>query len=231
MRFPGRIRACTCLVLSCVVASCQRPLTPMESNDTMRRPLQDREEPGIEYGDAWQYQVLRTSFTTGPWTLSTGTRGELGLPIEAFLRLYARKDDATVCLRRPTDFRKLDGIRIDTVEDALAFVRLFTSPRTFYLFETPCAIDIDQQSDEECQGYGVLSPDVYCSLELAAPVVVQGPGHFTIARYVLSAARKGSAYEVMRLDEWVGADGGYRELNRTIIGRVAVGAVRVPMFE
>lgn len=221
----------TCLILSCLVSCCPKTFAPTGRSGPTSPAIEDRKRFTVVEGDVWQCRVLHTPFGTGSWTLFTGIRGEGGLPIEAFLRLYARKDKVTVCVRQPTEFRNLDGIRLDSAEDALAFVHLFTDPETFYLFDSPGAIDVNQASDKPEQWYGVIPQGLYHSLRLGPPVVIEGSGCFTVTRYVLSAERTGNAYAVLRLEERVGRDGDYCVLSSAVIGMVPVGSVRVPMFE
>jgi hypothetical protein len=84
--------------------------------------------------DIWilEDQPVRVTFDTKGATFYKGGRGVLGLPLENHLRLIAVKDRDKVEIPTVSDLKGRVVIR--NPEEALEFVRLFTSPATHYLF-------------------------------------------------------------------------------------------------
>lgn len=77
----------------------------------------------------------------GEWRLRWRYGPLLGYPLEAALLLYAERDGRSVELHRPEDAQKLPGFRLVNPNDALQFVRLFTSRETYYRFLEPRAYE------------------------------------------------------------------------------------------
>jgi hypothetical protein len=91
--------------------------------------------------DVWSYKSIQVDFGTGDWHLFLGAKGEVGLPIKAFLHLYAMKGSELVEISEPRQMNKLNDLSVRTPEAALNFVRLFTQPDTFMIFNGPNAIE------------------------------------------------------------------------------------------
>jgi len=88
---------------------------------------------------------IHIGFNSGGWHFSWRVEPPGGgVPIEAFLVLHAEKNGQIVQVKKPDDIRKLNGIRITSSDQALSFVRLFTSKTTFYRFSNPRAFEFPE---------------------------------------------------------------------------------------
>ena len=84
--------------------------------------------------DIWilKDQPIRVSFDTKGATFYKGVRGVLGVPMENYLRLIVVQGHDKVEIPTVADLK--GRVVIESPEEALDFVRLFTSPATHYLF-------------------------------------------------------------------------------------------------
>lgn len=83
----------------------------------------------------------QTCFVAGGWRFVWRFQGELGLPLEAFVSLYAERNGQAALITGPKDVQGLPGVRILSSDQALSFVRLFTQKNTFHRFLEPAAFE------------------------------------------------------------------------------------------
>lgn len=98
--------------------------------------------------------VLDVPFDTGRVRLQGGCEGELGEPVEAYMRLFAVKDGVAVA--RIGGYRDLgEHVRsIENPEEAAAFLRLPTSPGTWFLFPSDIIeLDCDSMAAYRADGW------------------------------------------------------------------------------
>ncbi len=111
------------------------------------------------------------------------------MPVDAFVNLYADRGGKIVKIKQPSDMLKLEGIQINTTNDALSFVRLFTDKTRFARFDVPGAIEY---------------PDGNATVE-------QTLGGCVIRRRLLYlAAVDGKGIPVREVEESVSSNGEYR---------------------
>src|SRR5437667_11938521 len=77
-------------------------------------------------------EPIATSFDRRGYTFYKGGRGVIATPMEASLELVAVKGGARTVIKRVADLQGM--VVVDTPEQALEYVRFFTSPETHYLF-------------------------------------------------------------------------------------------------
>jgi hypothetical protein len=137
-----------------------------------------------------QDQPIRVSFDTKGATFYKGGRGVMGLPLENHLRLIAVQDHDKEEIATVADLK--GRVVIASSEQALEFVRLFTSPATHYLFPDSNYIEptIEDQRDKN------LTPPPVTSTE--------EDGAFAIERNLVSRDGK-----LVRATERVTTDGDY----------------------
>lgn len=142
--------------------------------------------------DIWilKDQPIRVSFDTKGATFYKGVRGVLGVPMENFLRLISVKDDEKVEVPTVSDLK--GRVVIANPEEALEFVRLFTSPSTHYLFPDSDYIEPTVETQQEH------------NLTLASVTARAEQGEFVIERNLVSRDGK-----LVRAIERVTGDGDY----------------------
>lgn len=153
-------------------------------------------------------QPVHVSFDTGGYTLYRGTRGILGTPAEAYLRLFAVQGEEKREVSSPAALQGL--VSIEEPAQALDFVRLFTNLETHFLFP----------------GLGLVEP------RLASGTPRPGEHTGEYARQAglspASARQEGESFIVeqslidpsgalYRVTSRVGRDGSYAELSRRVI--------------
>lgn len=164
--------------------------------------------------------------------LIPGCPGELGLPIEAFLRLYAVRDQRILGqITGPEDLTAfITAVR--SAEHALGFVQLFTDPATVHLFPGQrLTIDVSLASDDGVAEPGALSPRRWRESGATAPRVEADSDGFRITRTVVSADAVGARRQLLRRVERVSSQGGYRHVGDTVIAELAPDEIRMPFAE
>ena len=198
--------------------------------------------------DIYLAERLELPFLADGWAAFTGWEGQPQVPLEAISRFYIRRGEQTLRIDQPSDFAKHGAVRIKSVNDALAFLQLFTGEETFFLFPEVNAIDIVRWSEEmdkdqpeseaeELAEYGIspaeahvacLSPEAYDRLKLAPPVVHEEPNRFVCRRFIVRCARVGDVYELAEQREAVSKDGAYGLLSSTLVGTIPVDEIVIP---
>lgn len=136
-----------------------------------------------------------------------GRADAVGLPLEPFLRLRATTSDAQQAVSWPSDLQGL--VRIASEEQAIEFVRLFTSVDTWYRFPAFNYIEIIASPTEREGQFAplVVSPSDFKALDVPTIAVTRTEGVFRIRRTLLQLGN-GSA-EVVIVDEHVWPNGRY----------------------
>ncbi|HEX3250327.1 MAG TPA: hypothetical protein VHS05_12930 [Pyrinomonadaceae bacterium] len=150
--------------------------------------------------DIWilEDQPVRVTFDTKGATFYKGGRGVLGLPIENHLRLIAVKDHDKVEVPTVSDLK--GRVVITSKEEALEFVRLFTSRATHYLF--PDNQYLEPTTEDQQQKNLALKP----------VTSEEENGAFVIERNLVSREGK-----LVRATERVTPDGEYSVVSTEVI--------------
>jgi len=106
-----------------------------------RTPLQ-----GTANANVWVYKQLPSLAAAKDWEIFLGAKGEIGLPIEAFVRLYARKA-GTVCeIKGSQSFFYQTKAKPITARDALDVVRFFTNKQIVPYLTRPFYVDTEENN-------------------------------------------------------------------------------------
>ena len=165
-------------------------------------------------------EPITVSFDTKGYAFYKGARGLLGTPVERFLRLVAVKGPEKVELPRVADLRGRVGLA--SPDQALEFVRLFTSPETHYLF--PESQVIEPRAARGDPGPGEY-PEEYGERLQLEPARARAEGEtFVVERNLVDRAGT-----LLRATERVGQDGAYALERTTTID--AGSPVTFPLYE
>lgn len=137
-----------------------------------------------------------------------GGRGILGTPLEAFLRLIGVQGDRKIEIEKIDDLK--GKVSITTPDEALEFVRLFSSFDTHYLFK-------------EMQ-YVEPTPTDYQTHQLKPPQVAPQGNGFLIERNLVDKAGR-----LLRSKEYTGKDGTYSLLSSDVIDEHS--PVHYPLYQ
>ncbi len=153
--------------------------------------------------------------------LIPGYTGALTLPLEAGLKLYAVCDGAPPRrIASPSDLSTITT-EVSDAAAALAFVRLFTGPETYFLFDE-AVVEVDRQE----QPYAVR---VDAALPLTPSSVDVRAEEFRVHRDVAKLGAADAA--VVRRSESVRRRGEYHLLADAPLGSVPRAALALPQFE
>jgi hypothetical protein len=153
-------------------------------------------------------EPIQVSFDTKGYMFYKGGRGILGSPIESYLRLVAVKGEDKIEILIVSDLK--ERVVIKSPDEALEFVRLFTSIETHFLFKD--IHSIEPRVADDAPGIGEYTEEYERRMGLE-PVrsSVEGDS-FVIERNLVDNERK-----LFRAIERVGQDGAYSlETTRTI---------------
>jgi hypothetical protein len=145
-------------------------------------------------------EPLRLSFDTHGYSFRKANRGVITTPAEASLVLVATKDEEQVAIRTVADLQ--GKVTIETPEQALELVRLFTGADTHYLFRD--SRHVEPRPATHVPGLAEYSPDYARRVSLQPPRVRKEGDDFVIERYLLDRHRK-----LYRVTERVGSKGSY----------------------
>ena len=163
---------------------------------------------------------VRVSFDTKGYAFYKGGRGILGTPIEAYLRLIAVKGDEKIEILRVSDLKT--RVVINSPQDALEFVRLFTSSKTHSLF--PEVLNIEPSEAEDLPGAGEYTKEYAERIGLEPATSTPEGNGFIVERNLLDSTGK-----LFRATESVGRDGDYALLRRMTIDEYS--PVIYPVYE
>lgn len=150
-------------------------------------------------------QPVHVTFNTGGYTLYRGTKGILGTPPEAYLRLFAVQGEGKREISSPAALQGM--VSIESSAQALDFVRLFTSLDTHFLF--PSLGLVEPRLASGAPGPGEYTGE-YARQAGLSPASVRAEGDsFIVEQNLLE--RSGALY---RVASRVGRDGSYAELSR-----------------
>jgi hypothetical protein len=157
------------------------------------------------------------SLDTGELRLLPGCEGELGEPVELFLHLYAVKKEDVVRVRNYNDLSRCVRM-IRNANDAETFLRLPTSPDSFYLFERE-RIELD--CDAVPAGAGID----------ARMQVTEKHDGFLVMRCLYVWRTTASLAEKHLVTEYLGRDAFYERLSDQVQAKTAEPEIRYPVFE
>jgi hypothetical protein len=214
------------LVLHCTCAHV--PLASRTREAADKRYLRPR---GKLTETIWKYRDIDMGFNPGPWHFFIGCEGELGLPFERFLRLYATRDDGGPAIRvsGPRDFHKLKGVSLSDCAQATRFATFFTTRSTSSLSRSTPFYSIAEVVDcsEECC-LDTLAALVSAG-DIEATCVEKGGEGFQVTRIVVGRKHRGP-YSLVKLTETIGRNLSYAR-NTVTIGALPRSCVRMPTSE
>lgn len=177
---------------------------------------------------------LTPGFSVPGYRLIPGYSGEVGLPFEAFLRLYAVKDETErVLISGPGDLSPLVG-PIKNVEAAWSFLCLFTAPETHYLFQKDVYIlDLTVARSDEDRALGEISAVIARKIGFQPPRIEMSNQEYVATRDLVRIDTRGLARSpvVLRRKEGLSASGAYRFIEERAIGEVERKDVTLPAYE
>lgn len=154
---------------------------------------------------------VRLSSLVDGWTLYEGEYALVtGVPREAFARLVAVRGDEKRILYRTTSLAGY--VRIETGEQALEMVRLFSSVDVGYLFEDFGEIEVTMATGEP--EMGEIADEEYRRLRLSPPTVTPQGSWFVITRYLAD-----HGHDIWWVRELVRRDGGYLMTDRALVAQ------------
>jgi hypothetical protein len=145
-------------------------------------------------------EPIPVSFDTRGYTFWKGVRGVIGTPVEASLKLVAVKGDEKVEIKTVADLK--DRVVIASPEQALGFVRLFTSLDTHYLFDDVGYIE--PRLARNGPGPGECTAEYEARMNVRPISVRQDDDAFVVERHVLERTGR-----LVRVVERVGRNGEY----------------------
>jgi hypothetical protein len=177
----------------------------------------------------FEKRAIDVPFDIGPYRLIPGCAGELGEPIEAFLELYAVSASHTRRIATPNDLAAITEA-VHSEDEALAFVRLFTSPQTHYLFEKRRVL-IDVVVADEAAGFGVVRRVVAQRLGLPAGHVTRSVTGFDIQRCLVGGDSLTGSHPVLLRSERVSTAGDYDWIDDRPLATLTSDEVTLPVYE
>lgn len=175
-------------------------------------------------------EVVCVNLNLEPYVLVKGYRGEFGLPAEAFTRLFAVREGRPVAeISGPDDLSQFVS-EVHTVAQALAFVDLFTSASTHFLFPGyKSVIELTVRMPDQADRPGAIALDTLAAWALELATAREATEHFVIDRNLL--ARFEGDLEVRRVSEEVRRDGTYAKTACSSVRRVCEEDVIFPTYE
>jgi hypothetical protein len=172
-------------------------------------------------------QRLATGFVEKGAVLSFGYEGMAGFPREAYERLILTTKNSSKLIK---GLNELDGyVHIDTKLTALRYVRLYTSPATFYVWCASRNVEIvDEGKVQDIPNYGYsgysrnptstgymgrLSMEAFRAGGFAPPVVKSSGAGYCVTRWILHEIKR-DEFHVQLWREAVGVNGKY---SRTVL--------------
>ena len=175
---------------------------------------------------------ISVDFDLGGHRLIPGYTGELGEPIEAFLELYAVKDGAIAArILTPDDLSRL-GVTILTAPQALSFVKLFTLPETYYLFnKVETVIELSVIPDPEPPGVGKISESKFQAISMSEPQVTSDKQAFTVERNLIRCTSLSGTRDIIRRTERVSTIGAYTLVSEHSLAQLNTAELQIPYYE
>jgi hypothetical protein len=175
-------------------------------------------------------EIVCVNLNLGPHVLMKGYRGKFGLPVEAFTRLFAARDGRPVAeISWPDDLSRFVD-EVHTLAQALAFVDLFTSPSTHFLFPAyKNVIELTVRTPDQGDRPGAITSDTLAAWGLDPAAAREATDQFAIDRNLLVRAE--GHLEASRVGEEVRRDGTYAETARSTVKRLGQGDVIFPVYE
>jgi hypothetical protein len=189
----------------------------------------DRGDP-MEPVTLFETREILVPFDIDDHRLIPGCAGELGEPLEAFLVLYAVAATGTTQIATPADLSRITRA-VRTEAQALAFVRLFTSPPTHFLFDKQQAVLDLVVASTSPHKVGEVSLDVARRLGLPDVQTAAAAGAFTIERCLVRARAPADARCVVLRSERVFPDGRYELSSERVLGSLSPEEVAMPLYE
>src|SRR5262249_30840440 len=152
----------------------------------------------------------------------------LGLPVEAFLRLYAV--DASGSARQIRNVAEIMSLveRVNSATEAVQLLQLETSPETHFLF--PDAHYLDVRVSAALERPGGLTEHGAIAARHTPLVAVMCEDGFEVSRDLVDISAP-DQYALMRRREWVSPSGGYCLISETPVGSVPPAEILLPEYE
>jgi len=173
-------------------------------------------------------QVIQVSAPLSGYRLVPGTEDSLGLPVEAFLRLYAVDTSGNVKrMQALLDVLALvEEIRSE--EEALQLLRLETAPETHFLFPNSHYLDVRVCTTLERIG-DVTERAAVAAGYLPPSCVAIGDGFDASRDLVRLDSDEGRV--LVRLSEHLSRAASYRLISETLIGIIDPSEIMLPDYE
>jgi hypothetical protein len=163
--------------------------------------------------DTIKLAVLKTGYTLFRGGIGYGV-GQ-NSPANNLVMVYNKKRRLVL---RPSYLRGYVSLK-DTAS-ALAYVRFFSNPKTFYLFRDPdpdnIFIEVVPTTNSK-PSYGEMPMEQFKRLGMTDPIVTVDANNFHVTRYVMSKTRK-----LFKLVETVGFDGDYSAKKTLILTHMEI---------
>jgi hypothetical protein len=164
--------------------------------------------------------------------LIPGYRGQFGLPVEIYLRLYAVKDEDKALIAGPDDLSRFVTHIVDE-NAAWRFLRLFTSPETHYLFQKEVfSVDLKVSAGPKSE-VGGISPNVARRIGYQPPEIKRETNEYVARRDLVRADAKNRQKQAtaLRRREALTDDGQYRFIEDKILADLSRTDVVMPSYE
>ena len=168
------------------------------------------------------------------YRLIPGFEGQGGLPMEAFLRLFAvnEKGDRAK-ISGPSDLSPLVAA-VRNEREAWSFFRLFTGASTHYLFRTDTyVVDVQIAVSRDIQSIGDISAEGARKAGLTEPELTHKDSEYSASRDLLRVGVRNSnpAPVILRRREAISETGKYRFIEDAVVAEVSRTDVLLPNYE
>ena len=177
---------------------------------------------------------VMTGLDLSGYRLVPGYQGEVGLPIEGFLRFYAVSNEGKVLpINSPQDLSPLVS-GVNSEEEARQFLFFFTSADTFYFFRTDTAIvELRVGTPSPHAPAGTITREAADRINYEPPQM-SSEGDLWVAVHDLARASVTSpsaGATAVRRRESVSRSGDYRLIGEEALGPIERDEISLPYFE
>ena len=177
---------------------------------------------------------VKTGLHLSGFRLVPGYQGEVGLPLEAFLRFYAVNDEGKVLpINSPQDLSPLVS-GVNSEEEARQFLLFFTSPETFYFFRTDTAtVELRVGTPSAHAPAGTVTREAAERINYEPPQTRSEGDSWVAVRDLARASMTSPSARAtaVRRRESVSRSGDYRLIGEETLGRIERDEISLPYFE
>lgn len=176
-------------------------------------------------------EVVSIPVDIGRCTLYKGYEEAFGLPVENFVMLYAVLEGEIVAkISSPADLSSIvPGIK--SRDEAIAFLDLFTSPMTHFLFPAyKNTINLIVLETEPLTFPGAISEEMGSEMGLRPDVAQEISGQFILERNRVTCS-KSEICELFRTKESLDRTGDYSLISKQTLGHIPRWKINFPEYE